>query len=412
MMDRRRLSLTLSRIIVQFVILISLGSCVLMSASVLRESFDIAVLQAPVPVAIEDKHQLVYEVHLTNFSGDLLRLLTLRVVDGETHTQVLSLSGAVLAGRLHVVGLAVAGNQDISTSIAPGQRAIVYVEIDCPHGQVPHLLEHEIEYLAGKDSTPLVVTGGRITIENTAATDLGPPVGGGIWVAVHDPDWTRGHRRVIYTLNGQARIPGRFAIDWIRVDEHGRTAKGDPDTVSNWYGYGADVLAITDATVVAIRDHMAEKERVSENQKQSIEDAPGNYVVLELSDHRFAFYEHLKPGSIHVRVGDSVHRGQAIGALGFTGESTGPHLHFHVADGPTPLGAEGIPYAFEQFRLLGHYVDVEAMGSAKWQPLNPGLSASRANELPSSNAVLRFWPDGAVASQGGNRGHDNCDAHP
>jgi murein DD-endopeptidase MepM/ murein hydrolase activator NlpD len=78
-------------------------------------------------------------------------------------------------------------------------------------------------------------------------------------------------------------------------------------------------LAIIDATVVAIRDHMAEKEKVSENQKQSIEDAPGNYVVLELSDHRFAFYEHLKPGSIHARVGDSVHRGQAIAALGFTG---------------------------------------------------------------------------------------------
>src|SRR3546814_7386768 len=68
----------------------------------------------------------------------------------------------------------------------------------------------------------------------------------------------------------------------------------------------------------------------------------GNACALDLGDGRHAFYEHLKPGSIRVVPGQRVRRGEVIAELGFTGDSTGPHLHFHVADAPSPLGAEGL----------------------------------------------------------------------
>lgn len=361
-----------------------------MSATGLRDSFEIEIPNAPVPAEVEGMQQLVYEVHLTNFSRDTLRVRSLHVMDDDRHDRVMNLSGAALADRLRILGSESAVNPEIPTSIAPGQRAIVYIELDCPREKIPHILDHEIEYSEGNNPTPFVVTGGRTAVGSMAPQELGPPVGHGIWVAVHSPDWKRGHRRVIYTLDGRARIPGRFAIDWIEVDEQGHQAKGDPDIVANWFGYGADVLAVADATVTGIRDDVAEKGRISENPKPSMEDAAGNYIALQFSNRQFAFYEHLKPGSIRVKVGDRVHRGQVIAALGFTGESTGPHLHFHVADGPTPLGAEGLPYTFGQFTLLGHYSDIEALGAAKWQPLRDGLSASRADELPSSDAVLQF----------------------
>lgn len=65
----------------------------------------------------------------------------------------------------------------------------------------------------------------------------------------------------------------------------------------------------------------------------------------------------MKPKSIKVKTGQKVKKGDAIASLGFTGQTTGPHLHFHEADADSPLGAEGIPFVFEQFEILGSYAD-------------------------------------------------------
>ena len=67
----------------------------------------------------------------------------------------------------------------------------------------------------------------------------------------------------------------------------------------------------------------------------------------------------------------------------------GAHLHFHVADGPSLLGAEGLPFAFDAFELLGRYGDFEQLGQAPWEPQGAGM---RRGERPPDNAVLRF-PD-------------------
>jgi murein DD-endopeptidase MepM/ murein hydrolase activator NlpD len=161
---------------------------------------------------------------------------------------------------------------------------------------------------------------------------LGPPFRNGIWAAVHAPSWPRGHRRTTYTLSGKVRIPGRYAVDWMRLDEEGKTTHGDPDRPADAIGYGASVLAGADAEVVSVRDSVAESSSISNNPKHALGYGAGNYVALNLGSGRYAFYEHLRTGSIRVRVGQHVHLGQVIGALGFSGDTTGPHLHIHVAD--------------------------------------------------------------------------------
>jgi murein DD-endopeptidase MepM/ murein hydrolase activator NlpD len=50
-----------------------------------------------------------------------------------------------------------------------------------------------------------------------------------------------------------------------------------------------------------------------------------------------------------VHEGDVVHRGDVLGSLGNSGNSTAPHLHFHVARGLGGLETEGVPYTFEHF---------------------------------------------------------------
>jgi murein DD-endopeptidase MepM/ murein hydrolase activator NlpD len=141
--------------------------------------------------------------------------------------------------------------------------------------------------------------------------------------------------------------------------------------------------------VAATRDDMPESKSVAAHPEHAMADATGNYIALDLGGGRFAFYEHLKPGSLQVKAGQRVKRGQVIGALGFTGDSTGPHLHFHVADANSPLGAEGVPFVFERFEVLGSYPDIGALGSKPWIPAS-GRTSRRDREMPASNVVVQF----------------------
>ena len=66
----------------------------------------------------------------------------------------------------------------------------------------------------------------------------------------------------------------------------------------------------------------------------------------------FALYAHIAPGQVTVHVGQQVRAGQVIGELGNSGNSTAPHLHFHLMNGPSPLTSQGIPFEFRTYTLL------------------------------------------------------------
>ena len=352
------------------------------AATPLRESFDLQIPSRPTPVLVDGAQRLVYELHLTNFAREALSPVSVEVLDENGHI-LASFGEAALASRLAQI------NGAPVTVIAPGIRAVAYLEFGLPAGTSPRTISHRVAYRI-PDGPSFLVEGADAAIEQTTPVKLGAPLRGGPWAAIHSPDWPRGHRRVLYTVNGRARIPGRFAVDWVKLDDSGRTAKGDVDVVGNAYGYGAEVLAVADAVVAATRDDMAESATVAAHPKHAIGNATGNYVALDLGDGRYAFYEHLKPGSLKVKPGQRVKRGEVISALGFTGDSTGPHLHFHVADANSPLGAEGVPFVFERFEVLGSYPDIGALGSKPWTSPAPDQASHRNDEMPASNTVIRF----------------------
>src|SRR3546814_15182295 len=75
---------------------------------------------------------------------------------------------------------------------------------------------------------------------DVCSSDLSPPLRGGPWVAVYDPGMERGHRRVFYATEGSATLPGRFAIDFMKLDERGKLSSGDAAIPAIHHGFGAD----------------------------------------------------------------------------------------------------------------------------------------------------------------------------
>ena len=101
----------------------------------------------------------------------------------------------------------------------------------------------------------------------------------------------------------------------------------------------------------------------------------GNYIVEALGHHRFALYAHLHTGSLRVRTGERVHRGQVLALVGNTGNSTEPHLHFHVTSGPSPLASDGVPYVFRSFRYDARLVGLDT-GNPAIVPADPPATAN------------------------------------
>ena len=92
---------------------------------------------------------------------------------------------------------------------------------------------------------------------------------------------------------------------------------------------GRLVTAAADGTVVATNDGEFDR---CESGLCAGGAGYGNFVQVEHDDGRSTLYAHLAQFSVEVRVGDVVHCGQALGAMGSSGFSSGPHVHFEVRD--------------------------------------------------------------------------------
>jgi len=359
-------------------------------ASALRQSFDLQIARAPMPVTIGGRQQLVYELRVTNYAGESLLPAKLEVLDADAMGKPLvSWAGHELLARMAIAGTDKAPD---AQGLAAGIQAVIYIEVAPPPGRrMPRRLVHRLAYrAAARASEPGELTGAAITIDRRAPVSLAPPLRGGPWVAIYDASVPRGHRRVMFALDGQAQIPARFAIDWFRLDANGRHAKGKGQQVADWLGYGQDVLAVADATVVAMRNDYPESPTLK-NPRHPLGEGSGNFVSLALGDGRYAHYEHLKPGSVRVHAGEHVRRGQVIGALGFSGDSTGPHLHFHVSDGASPLAGEGLPFVIGHYQVLGEYPDLDDFDAGKPWRASPAQTASgRGGEMPAPSVVVEF----------------------
>lgn len=205
-------------------------------------------------------------------------------------------------------------------------------------------------------------SGPKEALKDRPAVEVDPPVTGR-WSALNSPaDKVPSHGTHVY---GQT-----YAIDIVAEPETGDgESPARPPFRLFWPvvrrnrdfpAFGAPLLAVADATVVRAsdgrRDHLSRNSLPALAYLMLIEGGVrdmlgaraiiGNHVILDLGEGTYAVYAHVQRGSLQVRAGDTVRAGQPIARVGNSGNTTEPHLHFHLMDGPDPDSARGIPFTW------------------------------------------------------------------
>lgn len=198
--------------------------------------------------------------------------------------------------------------------------------------------------------------------------------------------------------HGTDQLGERYAFDFLQVDwsRRGRPFYrvsplkyfifGVP--LEGCYCWGKEIHAPFDGFVVVARDCIRERSvvhpltdlsyalRVTKTfdlERDGVQSVAGNYVVLKKSEGLYAAMVHMQYGSITVSEGQYVKKGQVIGKVGHSGNSTAPHLHFQLMDSTDMRHARGIPCGFEKY---------EVYENNKWNTVY--------NNIPTNTQRFRF----------------------
>ncbi|MCV7301968.1 M23 family metallopeptidase [Mycobacterium barrassiae] len=356
-----------------------------------------SVLAAPVPVPASDgKTHLAYEVQLTNVLAQEITLTSFVVLDRDV--SLLNHSGDQLAGWTRIIGTTTP-----TTKIGPAQTAVVWVDLALDEGAtVPSRLVHAIGLSLPDPKPPLFPATMTIDI---APVDVGtrepvvisPPLTGSNWLDGGGCCDMVPHRMALNPIDGQLWAAERFAIDYVQLESDAREYHGDPTELESYPAFGNDVRAVADGPVVAAVDGLPEQIPGKVPTGLALDQYPGNHIVQDLGGGNFALYAHLKTGTVAVKPGDRLSAGQVIGAVGNTGNSSSPHLHFHVMSTADPLRSDGLPFVYTDFRVDSRIAvsleELEELPDDQPVPLQPGLAARDEKDVMPMNLDVMTYAD-------------------
>jgi murein DD-endopeptidase MepM/ murein hydrolase activator NlpD len=159
----------------------------------------------------------------------------------------------------------------------------------------------------------------------------------------------RGRWKVSQGVDGALTHQGdwRFAYDFQAVAADGSIFCTTGRSCDDYYTWGASVHAPASGTVYAVTDGVTDNEIGTINAAQNW----GNCIIICHAENYYSCLAHLQHGSITVKAGDLLARGDQVALCGNSGRSPFPHLHFQMQMSPLP-GAPGIPFSFENFTVI------------------------------------------------------------
>jgi len=321
---------------------------------------------------------VMYELHLTNFGRTPLSLSRIEVLDADAGAAqpIATFEAEQLEAMLQPLGGKKLSDPKERLAIADGQSAIAFMSVVFDRSShIPDRLLHHVSAVGS------VAEGAIIATHHTELHVLGPPLEGANWLAADGPsnDQDNHHRRGVVIFDGLAVDSRRYAIDWKQIRDRA-SFSGDARDVRSYYSYGKAVLAVAEGRVVTARDGLPDNipghgESFHPAVPITLETVAGNTITLDLGAGQFAYYMHLQSGSLRVKAGDWVRRGQVVARIGGSGDAREPHLHFEVTTSSKLLAGEGVPYLIDRYRC---------------KSTSDGPMELRVHELPLNNSVVVF----------------------
>ena len=194
----------------------------------------------------------------------------------------------------------------------------------------------------------------------------------GEWVAAHTPA-----ERI--PSHGTDQLGQRFAYDFMRIEKGRKGWKFFRVSTLTYlligvrlqdcHGWSEPIYAPFDGTVIYSEDGWPERKRLhilrdlavvlrnalvfDPSKTSDLRPVLGNHIILKLKEKEiYAFFAHARCGSVRVRDGEEVRLGQHLADVGHSGNSTAPHLHFHLMDRANILEAQGLSCRFREYQAL------------------------------------------------------------
>ena len=342
-------------------------------------------------VKANDKTVLSYEVEITNAYHNSIFISKVEVIDYETNIVIETFDSTYLV--IHLLRPGVRSFDDV-LEMKTSSFGVANLWLELDGTEIPANIFHRVSFKLIDDDGELQEASTDLTLvkfPEQTNLKIGLPFRKGKWFYIADA-----HRDVRLITEGVPTFPQRYAIDWVALTNQSKLVLDSTKTIEAFKTYQEDLLAVSDATVVFVKDNIPENDPFGNRLVVQItrETVGGNYVVLDIGNGIYAFYGHLVPGSLTVKIGDKVKKGDVIGKLGNSGNSHGPHLHFHLeTKSKYPLGGEGVPFIFDNFKQLACYEDDEIISILSFSNTPLPIereSIYRTNQLPIGNGVIQF----------------------
>ncbi len=184
-------------------------------------------------------------------------------------------------------------------------------------------------------------------------TDLHFPLRGAWW-AINGSDWSDLHKQEVFSQT--------YAMDFVKLGPDNQNFCNGGLTLADHYSWDQPVYATAGGKVAYVTYDMPDIQPGVPPDERMFRDDPrrllGNAVAISHANGEFSYYGTLQQLSIAVNEGEMIRRGTLIGRVGNSGNSPGPHLHFHLMEGPNPFIDQGLPLKFSHFSAGGQFFDL------------------------------------------------------
>ncbi len=225
-----------------------------------------------------------------------------------------------------------------------------------------HFQLHAYELLTQIEVVVLAQVAGKEELEHASLeipvrfhsrkTDLHFPLHGAWW-AIQGSDWSDRHKEEVFSQT--------YALDFVKLGPDNRFFRERGVALEEHYSWEQPVYATAGGKVAAVTYDLPDlPPGVLPDPlmfRGDLRRTLGNAAAISHGNGEFSYYACLQQASVAVNEGQLIKRGDLVGRIGNSGMSPGPHLHFHLAEGPHPFIDQGLPAQFSHFWAGGQFFE-------------------------------------------------------